>query len=485
MTLLAMTKVYMTNKNGVSMEKIVSLCKRRGFIFPDSEIYGGLANAWDYGPYGVELKNNIKQRWWKKFVQEREDMVGLDAAIIMNPEVWKASGHLSEFSDPLVECLKCKKRFRADELEAENCPDCGGKLANPKKFNLLFKTFIGPAEDSANIAYLRPETAQGIFTNFKNVMDTMRPKLPFGIGQIGKAFRNEITPGNFVFRTREFEQMEIEYFIAPPNQDKDWQAVFEDWRQEMINWMKELGLDVKYNIHELDVPDGERAHYSKKTIDFEYDFPFGKNELYGLAYRTDYDLKQHAKFSGVDLTCADEEGNKFVPHVIEPSLGVERTVLAVLCEAYNEEITPTPNPSPAHSSRERGGKTPLYPALKQAGQAPLVRGESEMRVVMKFPHWLAPVKIAVFPLLKNKPELVKKAKQVYESLKNLYNCEFDDTGNIGKRYRRQDEIGTPFCVTVDFDSLEKNDATVRDRDSMKQERVEIEKLGEYFGEKLK
>ena len=479
-----MTKAYMFNKNGVTMEKIVSLCKRRGFVFPSSEIYGGLANAWDYGPYGVELKNNIKQRWWKKFVQEREDIIGLDAAIIMNPKTWEASGHLSEFSDPLVECLKCKKRFRADDMfvqhinketkqskkftqesivegvsgtaaldkliEDLNCPECEGKLTNPKMFNLMFKTFIGPAEASANIAYLRPETAQGIFTNFKNMIDTMRPKLPFGIGQIGKAFRNEITPGNFIFRTREFEQMEIEYFIAPPEKNKDWQTVFEDWRKQMLDWMKELGLDVKYNIHELDVPDGERSHYSKKTIDFEYEFPFGRKELYGLAYRTDYDLKQHAKFSGADLTCVDEAGNKFIPHVIEPSLGVERTVLAVLCESYREE-----------------------------------KVKNETRTVLKFPHWLAPVKIAVFPLLKNKPKLVKKAKEVFDKLKFNYACEFDDNGNIGKRYRRQDEIGTPYCVTVDFDSLEKGDVTVRDRDSMKQERVKLEELEEYFEKKLK
>jgi len=410
-----------------------------------------MANAWDYGPYGVELKNNIKQRWWKKFVQEREDMVGLDAAIIMNPETWKASGHLSEFSDPLSECKKCKNRFRTDELKGDikQCPNCKGELSSSRQFNLMFKTFIGSTEESASVAYLRPETAQGIFTNFKNVMDTMRPKLPFGIGQIGKAFRNEITPGNFVFRTREFEQMEIEYFIAPPKKDKDWQAVFEMWRKEMLEWLAELGLDIKHNIHELDVADGERAHYSKRTIDFEYEFPFGRKELYGLAYRTDYDLKQHSKFSGVDLICADEENNKFTPHVIEPSLGVERTVLAVLCEAYNEE------------------------AVKE-----------ETRTVMKFPYWLSPVKIAVFPLLKNKPELVKKAKEIYDGLKKSYLCEFDDNGNIGKRYRRQDEIGTPFCVTVDFDSLEDGQVTVRDRDTMEQARVKIKDLENFFKDKF-
>jgi glycyl-tRNA synthetase len=441
----------MINTQNDLLSKITSLAKRRGFIFPSSEIYGGFANAFDYGPYGVELKNNIKQRWWKKFVQEREDMIGLDSAIIMNPETWKASGHLSEFSDPLSECKKCKNRFRTDELgdKKNSCPNCGGELTSPRKFNLMFKTFIGPSEESANIAYLRPETAQGIFTNFKNVIDTMRPKLPFGIGQIGKAFRNEITPGNFVFRTREFEQMEIEYFIEPPKKDKDWQTVFEAWRKEMIEWMAELGLDVKHNIHELNVPDGERAHYSKKTIDFQYKFPFGQKELYGLAYRTDYDLKQHTKFSGVDLTCTDEAGKKFIPHVIEPSLGVERTVLAVLLEAYKEE-----------------------------------KVNDDVRVVMKFPYWLAPVKIAVFPLLKNKPELVKKAKEIYNILKVNYMCEFDDNGNIGKRYRRQDEIGTPYCLTVDFDSLEKDDVTLRDRDSMKQVRIKISEIKDYLAKNL-
>jgi len=434
------------------MEKIVSLTKRRGFVFPGSEIYGGMANTWDYGPYGVELKNNIKQRWWKKFVQDREDMVGLDAALIMNPKVWEASGHLVNFKDPLVECEKCHNRFREEDLEEKKCPDCGGKLTTPKQFNLMFKTFFGPAEESANIAYFRPETAQGIFVNFKNILDTTRKRIPFGIAQIGKAFRNEITPGNFIFRTREFEQMEIEYFIPAPKKDKDWEKYFEDWRKEMISWMKNLGIDVKKEIHELNVPKDELAHYSKKTIDFEYRFPFGQKELYGLAYRTDFDLKSH----GLDYT--DEDGNKFIPHVIEPSLGVDRSVLAALCSAYKEEKTP-PQPSPS-------------------------KGEGAIRVVLKLPNWLAPVKIAVFPLMRNKPELVAKAKEIFNSLKLDYRCEFDDNGNVGKRYRRQDEIGTPYCITVDFDSLEKDDVTVRDRDSMKQVRVKVEELKEYFREKL-
>lgn len=428
------------------MDKIVSLCKRRGFIFPNSEIYGGLANTWDYGPYGVELKNNIKQRWWKKFVVEREDMVGLDAAIIMNPKTWEASGHLTNFTDPLAECLKCKKRFRADELPSADsiCPECGGKLSAPRNFNLLFKTFIGPAEASANIAYLRPETAQGIFTNFKNVMDTMRPKLPFGIGQIGKAFRNEITPGNFIFRTREFEQLEIEYFIK----EEGWEKIFDDWKEQIWEWIDLLGIK-RNKVRECECPPENRAHYSKKTIDFEYEFPFGRSELYGLAYRADYDLKQHAKFSGVNLICVDEAGNKFTPHAIEPSLGVERTVLAVLCESYNEEAV-----------------------------------NDGTRVVMKFPRWLAPVKIAVFPLLKNKPELVKKAKMIYDKLKFKYRCEFDDNGNIGKRYRRQDEIGAPYCLTVDFNTLTDETVTVRERDSMKQSRIKISELIDFFYEKF-
>jgi len=447
----------MAEEKNELMEKIESLCKRRGFVFPSSEIYGGMANTWDYGPYGVELRKNIKDRWWKKFVQDREDMVGLDAALIMNPKVWEASGHLKEFKDPLVECKKCHIRYKADELNKKwnkyVCENCGGTdFTSSKNFNLMFKTFVGPIEDVDNIAYLRPETAQGIFVNFKNIIDTTRKKLPFGIGQIGKAFRNEITPGNFIFRTREFEQMEIEYFIPVPKKDKDWEKYFEGWRREMIDWMKDLGIDVKKEIYELNVPKEQLAHYSKKTIDFEYKFPFGQKELYGLAYRTDFDLKSHR------LDYSDENGEKFIPHVIEPSLGVDRSVLAALCSAYKEEKTP-PQPSPS-------------------------KGEGATRVVLKLPNWLAPVKVAVFPLLKNKPELVKKAKEIFDNLKTNYACEFDDNGNVGKRYRRQDEIGTPYCVTVDFDSLENDDVTVRDRDSMKQVRVKIKELEDYFRDKL-
>jgi len=421
-----------------SIEKIVSLCKRRGFVFPGSEIYGGLANSWDYGPLGVELKNNIKNAWWKRFVHQRDDMVGIDAALIMNPKVWVASGHLENFSDPLVECKKCHHRFREDTLDGKNCPDCKGELMPAKQFNLMLKTFLGPVEGDDSIVYFRPETAQAMFVDFKNVLDTTRRKLPFGIAQTGKAFRNEITPGNFIFRTREFEQMEIEYFIK----EEEWKNVFEMWRKEMWSWMTDvLGL-AKKNIHELDVPDGERAHYSKKTIDFEYDYPFGRKELYGLAYRTDFDLKNHFKEEPYQDA---ESGEKFYPHVVEPTFGVDRSVLAVLCDAYTEE---------------------------------------EDRVVLKLKPSLAPYKVAVFPLLKNKPELVEKAQEVYHLLKNNFTVAFDDRGNIGKRYYSQDEIGTPFCVTVDFDTLENGEVTVRDRDTMKQERVKIDDLEKFLNNKI-
>jgi glycyl-tRNA synthetase len=425
------------------MEKIISLCKRRGFVFPGSEIYGGLANSWDYGPLGIELKNNIKQLWWKKFVQSRDDMVGVDTALIMNPKVWEASGHLKNFTDALVECKKCHTRYRADELE--KCPNCGSQEKTvPRQFNLMFKTFIGPAEETANVAYFRPETAQGMFVDFKNILDTTRKTLPFGIAQIGKAFRNEITPGNFIFRLREFEQMEIEYFIR----ENEWEKYFEYWRKQILEWIKELGADLK-KIHEVEIPEEKRAHYSKKTIDFEYEFPFGQGELYGLAYRTDFDLKNHEKFSGKDLKYRDPKtGEEFWPHVIEPTWGVDRSILLALLEAYSEE---------------------------------------KDRVVLKLPYKLAPYKTAVFPLLANKPELVKKAREVYSKLKakSSLTIAWDDRGNIGKRYYSQDEIGTPFCLTVDFESLEKGDVTIRDRDTMKQERVKIEKLGEILEKNLK
>jgi len=420
------------------MEKIISLCKRRGFIFPGSEIYGGLANSYDYGSLGVELKNNIKNIWWKRFVHQRDDMVGMDAALIMSTKVWEASGHLKEFSDPLVECPKCKRRFRADHINSKKCPDCGGILSEPRQFNLMIKTFLGPVESIENTVYFRPETAQAMFVDFKNILDTTRRKIPFGIAQIGKAFRNEITPGNFIFRTREFEQMEIEYFVK----EKDWKKTFEEWQKNMWSWMTDdLGIN-KNKIYELDVPDGERAHYSKKTIDFEFDFPFGKEELYGLAYRTDFDLKNHFKEPPYEDT---ETGEKLYPHVVEPTFGVDRSVLAVLCDAYEEEAD---------------------------------------RVVLKLKPTLAPYKVAVFPLLRNKPELVDKAKEVYQNLKKDFTVIFDDRGNIGKRYYSQDEIGTPYCITVDFDTLKNDDVTVRDRDTMKQERIKINDLATFFKNKL-
>ena len=418
------------------MEKVVSLCKRRGFVFPGSEIYGGLAGTWDYGPLGVALKNNIKNLWWRRFIDSRDDMYGLDAAILMNEKVWEASGHTGAgFTDPLVECEKCKKRFRKDHLEGDVCPDCGGTLSEEKAFNLMFETHVGAQGDTKS--YLRPETAQGIFVNFKNVVDTMRPKLPFGIGQIGKAFRNEISPRDFIFRTREFEQMEIEYFIK----EEDWKDQFEYWLGEMRKWIASLGLDAQ-KVHELEVPEADRAHYSKRTVDFEYDFPFGMSELYGLAYRTNFDLKQHAEHSGEKLTYTPAESEPFVPHVIEPTFGVDRTVLAVLDAAYTED--------------QMGG---------------------EKRVFLKLKKELAPIKVAVFPLMKNKPELVAKAREVYDDLKKeIPNIMWDDNGNVGKRYRRQDEIGTPYCVTIDFDTLEDDTVTVRDRDTGKQERVFAKEL---------
>jgi glycyl-tRNA synthetase len=430
------------------MDKIISLCKRRGFIFQGSEIYGGLAGTWDYGPYGVALKNNVKKLWWKMFVTDREDMYGMDAAIIMNPKAWVASGHVSGFSDPLVECDKCQHRFRADQIEDKaKCPDCGGKLGAERQFNMMFKTHVGATEDDSAVAYLRPETAGGMFVNYKNILDSLHPKLPFGLGQIGKAFRNEIAPRDFVFRSREFEQMEVEYFVNP----KNWKESFEEWLAVMHDWCSAIGLEKKH-VHELEVPDGERAHYSKRTIDIEYDYSFGRKELYGLAYRTDFDLKSHSAMSGMDLSYFDEETKeRFIPHVIEPSLGVDRSVLAVLLESYKED--------------ELGG---------------------EKRIFLKLPNKLAPIKVAIFPLLKNKPQLVEKAREIYGELKKEFGgVEFDDNGNIGKRYRRQDEIGTPYCVTVDFDTIEKNEGmTVRDRDTGKQERIPEKELVAYLHKKL-
>lgn len=442
----------MTEQN--KLEKIVALCKRRGFVFPGSEIYGGLANSWDYGPLGTELKNNIQQLWWKFFVQDREDIVGLDAAIIMNPKVWEASGHVAGFTDPLVECKKCHQRFREDQINGQ-CPNCDSKeLTQAKQFNLMFPVSLGVSEESSTKSYLRGEIAQAMFVNFKNVLDSTRIKLPFGIASQGKAFRNEITPGNFIFRTREFDLMEFEYFIK----ESDWKEVFEMWHKEMYRWIELIGID-KNNVHDLEKKD--LAHYSKRTVDLEYDYPFGREELYGLAYRTDFDLKNHMDKSGQDLNYTDPDtGEKFLPHVVEPTFGLNRTVLAVLCDAYTEE------PSSAEASEGQG------------------------RIVLKLNPKIAPYKVAVFPLLKNKPELVEKAREVYSELKKHFNVVWDDRGNIGKRYFAQDEIGTPYCVTIDFDTLgeagtdKKDTVTIRDRDTMKQERIAISDLQAYIQKSL-
>ncbi len=428
------------------MEKIVNLCKRRGIIFPGSEIYGGLANSYDFGPLGVEIKNNIKKLWWKMFVQERDDMVGLDAPIIMNSKVWESSGHVQNFNDPMVECKKCHMRYRADQLP-EKCENCKGKtFTDPKQFNTMFRTNLGPVESEENVVYLRPETAQAMFVDFSTIVETSRKKIPFGAAQIGKAFRNEITPGNFIFRTREFELMEIEYFIR----EKDWEQCFDMWLEEMKKWIEKVGIDpklVKYH----DIPDGERAHYSKKTIDIEFKYPFGQEELYGLAYRTDYDLKAHG------LEYRDPEtGEKFIPHVIEPALGVERTVLAVLLSSY-EEV--------------KGGRSTTTDSVK------------EEEVVLHLPKEIAPFKVAVLPLSR-KEELTKPAKEIWKTLSKHFMTDYDETGSIGRRYRRQDEIGTPYCITVDFDSLDDKKVTIRDRDTMEQDRIAIQELVSYFKEKF-
>ncbi|MDP3795495.1 MAG: glycine--tRNA ligase [bacterium] len=460
---------------------IISLAKRRGFVFPGSEIYGGLANSWDYGPLGVELKNNIKRLWWQRFVHERDDIVGLDAALIMNPKVWEASGHLQGFSDLLVECRKCNNRIRVDQhLDAIDneefasrfnaidkqpedfpghhdrlateilhdigrrlnmkvaCPECSSHdWTEAKPFNLMMQVVVGTTRNDAALAYLRPETAQGMFVNFKNILDTTRKRLPFGIAQIGKAFRNEITPGNFIFRTREFEQMEIEYFIPRPKTEADWTEPFERWKEDMLLWVRDIGIAMD-KVRAVEIPDGERAHYSKRTIDIEFEFPFGQKELYGLAYRTDFDLKNHEEHSGENLTYKDPDtGEEFWPHVIEPTWGVDRSVLAVLLSAYAKD------------------------------------GE---RVVLKLKPELAPYKVAVFPLLANKPQLVEYAGRIAADLRKHFTVAFDDRGNIGKRYYSQDEIGTPLAVTVDFQTLEDHTVTLRDRDTAQQKRHNVSTL---------
>jgi glycyl-tRNA synthetase len=465
----------MTDKlNMVSIEKIISLCKRRGFVFPSSEIYSGFGSCYDFGPLGVELKNNIKKVWWEEMVQKRENIVGLDASILMSPKVWQASGHLSAgFADELVECKKCHKRFKLDEIENTKlkCPECGGELSKPRKFNLMMKTFVGAVEDEAATTYLRAETCQGIYVNFKNVLDSTRMKIPFGIAQIGKAFRNEITPGNFIFRVREFEQMEMQWFCSleanktPQNRHEtkrktdtktpdEW---FEYWKEERMKWYLNLGIK-KENLRFTEALGKDMAHYAKRQIDIEYKFPFGWKEIEGIHNRGDWDLSNHSKHSGEELKYFDEAtGEKYIPHIIETSVGAERILLAFLCEAYTEVS---------------GGRTSTTKSVK------------DLEIVLKLNKKLSPIKIAVLPLVKNKPELVKKAKEIYQMLKPHFNCQYDEAGSIGKRYRRQDEIGTLFCLTVDFESLEKNDLTIRDRDTMKQERIEIKNLLKILKEKL-
>jgi len=436
------------------MEKIVSLAKQRGFINQSSEIYGGIEAVWDYGPLGVLLKNNIKNLWWKRFVQDRDDIIGIEGSILMNAKVWEASGHLEDFTDPLIECKGCHSRFRADHIATEQCPNCGKKeFTEPRQFNLMLKTFLGPVEDKAHQTYLRPETAQSMFTNFKWVLETSRKKIPFGIAQIGKSFRNEITTGNFTFRSREFEIAEIEYFVKPGTDDK-W---FKEWVKEWQNFFTDLGIKKK-NLRLHEHPKEKLAHYSKNTVDVEYKFPWGWDELAGIANRTDYDLRQHSKFSGKDLEYFDEEANKkYIPYVIEPTVGIERILLTVLIDAY-EEV--------------KGGRTETTKVTK------------EKEIVLQFDKNLAPIKVAVLPLVKNDSKLVKKAKEVYDLIKPHFMSQYDEVGSIGRRYRRQDEVGTPYCLTVDFDSLKQDDVTVRDRDTMKQERIKTEELVEYLDKKL-
>ena len=455
------------------IEAVVNLAKRRGLVYPCGEIYGGTKSAWDYGPLGVELKENIKRQWWRNMVTSREDVVGLDSSVILPREVWVASGHVGVFNDPLVECLNCHKRHRQDHLQeayAEKkkldnpddvsmdvigCPDCGtvGQWTEPRDFNMMLKTYLGPVESEEGMHYLRPETAQGIFVNFANVLTTSRKKPPFGIGQIGKSFRNEITPGNFIFRTREFEQMEIEYF-TPPAEAQEW---FEHWVEACWNWFIDLGIDPE-NMRQFDVPEDDRAHYSAGTIDVEYKFGFaGKEwgELMGVANRTDYDLSSHSEASGQSLTYFDQaSGERYTPYVIEPSFGLTRSMMAFLVDSYVEE------------------------------EVPNAKGGTDTRTVLKLDPRLAPVKVAVLPLSRNE-RLSPLAREVADSLRGRWAIDFDDAGAIGRRYRRQDEIGTPFCVTVDFDSLDDNAVTVRDRDTMAQERVSVAELNDYLAERLK
>jgi len=454
------------------MDKIVSLCKRRGFIFQSSEIYGGFGSCYDFGPLGVEMKNNIKKAWWEEMTRFHENIVGLDAAILMSPRVWEASGHLTAgFADELVECKKCHHRFRKDLLEKNKCPDCGSQLTKPRKFNLMMKTFVGPLEDEASVTYLRAETCQGIYVNFLNVLNSSRLKIPFGVAQIGKAFRNEITPGNFIYRTREFEQMELQWFCHPQEADK----FFEYWKEARARWYLDLGIK-KENLRTIEIPPEKRAHYAKKQVDIEYKFPFGWQEIEGIHNRGDWDLSNHSKHSSQDLKYAGEgekdynpptasshpslrsgRAPKYYPYVIETSAGADRSFLAFLIDAYCEI---------------KGGRTKTTKAVK------------EQELVLRLNKKLAPIKLAVLPLVKNKPELVKKAREVYQLLKPYFTCQYDELGSIGRRYRRQDEIGTIFALTVDFESLKQDDLTLRDRDTMAQERIKIVDLIKVIKEKL-
>ncbi|MFA5207681.1 MAG: glycine--tRNA ligase [Candidatus Paceibacterota bacterium] len=430
-----------------SFEKIVSFTKRRGFVFQSSDIYGGLGGFYDFGPLGVELKKNIKDSWWNAMTRRRDDIVGLDSSIVMNPNIWKASGHTENFSDPLSECKKCHKRWRTDHLEDKTkCPECGGELTEARNFNLMFRTFIGPVEDSASVAYLRPETAQGIFVNYKNIVDTQRVKLPFGIAQIGKAFRNEITPGNFIFRLREFEQMEMEYFVKPGTETD----IFKKIVEERMNWyINDLGIkkeNLRLRYHEKE----ELAHYAIGCVDIEYKFPIGWSEIEGIASRGNYDLTQHQKHSGQDLTYYEEvTKERYIPYVIEPSCGVERVFLACLCDAYTEI---------------EGGRTTTTEAAK------------ETEFLLKLNKKIAPIKVAILPLVKNKENVTAKAREVYDLLKEQFNCQYDEVGAIGRRYRRHDEIGTPYAITIDFETLEDNAVTIRSRDTMEQKRIKIDEL---------
>ncbi len=442
-----------TNTSSVDLDALASLAKRRGFIFQSSEIYGGMASTWDYGPLGVELKRNIKDVWWRKFVWERDDMVGLDSSILMNPEVWRASGHVDSFTDPLVDCRECRQRWREDQLEETKCPACGGELTEARNFNLMFKTFVGPVEDDASVAFLRPETAQGIFVNFENVLNSSRKRLPFGIAQIGKAFRNEITTGGFIFRTREFEMMEIEYFVEPGTDEQ----VHEQWIEDCLAWYTDLGVSkdrLRVRPHDAD----ELSHYSKATYDIEYLFPWGWGEIQGIANRTDFDLKAHSERSGHSLTYFDQaENRRFTPYVVEPAAGVDRAVMTFLVDAYTEE------------------------------EAPTASGGTQKRVVLKLHPAIAPVKVSVLPLSRNE-RLVPLAREVYDTVRRSGVVDgfvqYDDAQSIGRRYRRQDEIGTPLCITVDFDSLDDNAVTIRDRDTMEQARIPIASLGAELAARL-